>query len=78
MALPALKKCIYMHNPACNVMEALLNVMQATFLVMRSAPTLDNDILSKGDQVFCSLYSQYFDEIPREKVGHKIVAHHIP
>ena len=35
-----------------------MNVMQATFLVLQSTPTLDEDILSKAHHVFNFLYSQ--------------------
>ena len=73
MAIPALKKCIYkfcVHKPAYNAsMEALLNAMQATFLVLQSAPTLSGEILLRGHKVFCSLFSRYFEKVSRDLVG---------
>ncbi len=45
-----------------------MNIMQATFLVLRSVPTLDDDVLSQAHEVFCSLNAQHFDEISSEKV----------
>ena len=72
MVLPALRKCIYgfcMHDNAS--MEALMNVMQATFLVLQSIPTLDDDILSKAYQVFCYLYAQYFEKVIYNQVKTK-------
>ena len=70
MALPALRQCIHdfcIHEPALNAsIEALMNIMQATFLVLRSIPTVDNDILSNAHQIFCFLNEQY---VSNEKVN---------
>ena len=51
-------------NPSeCNKrMEAMMNIMQATFVVLQLVPSLDHDILSKGHQVFKALYMGYFSE----------------
>ena len=38
----------------------MLNVMQVTFVTLRSAR---GDILSKGHQTFITLYSRYFKEM---------------
>ena len=63
MALPALRRCIYgfcAHKLNAS-MEALMNIMQAIFLVLRSIPALDVDMLPNAHQIFSSLYAQYFE-----------------
>lgn len=69
MTLPTLKQYIYYSfcvpepgGSTAGVMEAMMNVTQATFVILQSAPNLDRDILSKGLQTFLTLFSRYFKE----------------
>lgn len=70
MSLPTLKQQIYdslSEFEDSAVREAMMNVMQATFVTLQSAPILDADILSKGQQIFDTLFSRYFKETMRVK-----------
>ena len=44
------------------MLEARLNVMQAVFLAIQASPTLDIDILEKGQHVFQMLINKHFTE----------------
>ena len=44
------------------VMEAMLNLMQATFVVLQSSPSLDEQTLFTGQETFQALYTSYFKE----------------
>lgn len=44
------------------VMEAMLNLMQATFVVLQSSPSLDEQTLFTGQETFHTLYTYYFKE----------------
>lgn len=50
------------------LMEAMLNVMHATFVTLRSGPMLDKELLSRGKQTFLTLFSRYFKETVKVKV----------
>ena len=45
-----------------NLLEAKLNVMQATFLVLESSPSLNQDVLDEGLLTFQTLFNRYFKE----------------
>ncbi len=60
MSLPTLKQYIYSCMDSTTLVEAMLNVMQATFVTLQSAPALDRDILLKSQQTFFTLFSRYF------------------
>ena len=45
-----------------DVIEARLNVMQAVFVAIQTSPTLDEDILLKGYQIFQTLLNRHFTE----------------
>ena len=70
MTLPTLKGHIYKaleHNPDNQthhmlLIEAKLNVLHTTYLALLSEPTLDEDLLLKGQQVFQTLFSRHFEE----------------
>lgn len=47
-----------------------MNVTQATFVILQTAPALDRDILSKGHQTFLTLFSRYFKETMKVSVMH--------
>ena len=49
------------------LMEAMLNVMHATFVTLQSGPTLDKELLSRGKQTFLTLFSRYFKETVKVK-----------
>lgn len=51
-----------MVEPDFNLLEAKLTVMQATFLVIQSIPSLNLDILKEGQQIFQILFNHYFTE----------------
>ena len=44
------------------VVEAWLNVMQAVFAAIQTSPTLEEDILLKGQQIFQTLLNRNFTE----------------
>ena len=44
------------------VVEARLNVMQAVFAAIQTSPTLEEDILLKGQQIFQTLLNRNFTE----------------
>ena len=44
------------------LMEAMLNLMQATFVTLQSGPSLDEETLFKGRQTFHTLFTRYFKE----------------
>lgn len=44
------------------LVEAKLNVMQAVFLAIQTSPSLGEDILEKGKQIFHALFSRNFTE----------------
>lgn len=44
------------------VVEARLNVMQAVFAAIQTSPTLEEDILLKGQQIFHTLLNRNFTE----------------
>ena len=66
MTLPNLKQYIYSalgdKSPEMTCVEARLNLMQVTFLVLQTSHELDDDVLMKGQQVFRTLFSRYFNE----------------
>ena len=77
MTLPTLKQYIYYSfavpepgeasdgagsRDGSMLMEAMMNVTQATFVTLQTAPTLDSGIFSKGHQTFFTLFSRYFKE----------------
>ena len=45
-----------------DVVEARLNVMQAVFVAIQTSPTLEEDILLKGQQIFQTLLNRHFTE----------------
>ena len=45
-----------------NLLEAKLNVMEATFLVLQSNPSLNKDALDEGLHTFQTLFNRYFKE----------------
>ena len=51
------------------VVEARLNVMQAVFLAIQTSPSLEEDILLKGQQIFQTLYSMHFTKTEVTYVG---------
>ena len=71
MTLPNLKQYIYSalgdRSPEMTCVEARLNLMQATFLVLQTSPVLDDDVLMKGQQVFRTLFGTHFNE--KSEVG---------
>lgn len=68
MTLPTLKQFIYFslapESPAggCGLMEAVMSVMQATYLTLQTTPALDRDGLAKGQKTFQVLFTRYFNE----------------
>ena len=42
-------------------MDSVMNILQATFVVLQSASSLDEDTLSNAQQVFSAIYSSYFN-----------------
>ena len=44
-------------------MEAMVNVMQATFVTLQSSPTHNGSILLKGHQLFLALFSKFFNTV---------------
>ena len=68
MTLPNLKQYIYSalddKSPEMMCVEARLNLMQATFLILQTSPVLDdgNIVLTNAYQVFQTLLNRYFDE----------------
>ena len=42
--------------------EAKLDVMQATYLTIRSYPTINQDAFFKGSKIFQILFKTYFDK----------------
>ena len=51
------------------VVEARLNVMQAVFLAIQTCPSLEEDILLKGQQIFQKLFSMHFTKTEVTYVG---------
>ena len=43
-------------------MEAMFNLMQATFITLQSSLSLDNQALAEGQQIFHILFTRYFQE----------------
>ena len=75
MAIPTLKERIYsccepkpVHNNRVMMLEAMMNVMQAAFVILQSSTSLDKDMetLSVGYEVFVTLFSSYFDKTDEE------------
>ena len=67
MSLPKLKDYIYRSfSPELGgngaMLEAMMNVMQATFVVLQSVSTLDEKILKMGHKIFHTLFTQSFKE----------------
>ena len=63
MSLPSLKKYIYASIAPGNtadstIIEAMMNIMQATSTVLQSLPHLD-DTISMGVKTFLALFSQF-------------------
>lgn len=46
------------------LMEAMLNLMQATCVTLQSSPCLEEETLFKGQQTFHTLFTRYFKEVP--------------
>ena len=72
MCLPMLKECIYQSfSPECGengvLLEAMMNVMQATFVILQSVPELNEEALSKGQKIFSRLFTHFF--MKAEKVN---------
>lgn len=64
ISLPTLKNYVYATitpegNPTAATMEAMMNIMQTTFTVLQSSPSLGEDTLSKGRKTFLTLLSHY-------------------
>jgi len=60
--------------------EARLNVMQAVFLALQSSPSLERDVLLKGQQIFQSLFNRHFTvnlEVPTWNINRIPVVHTI-
>lgn len=66
MSLPTLKKHVYasMGQGTTGVakMEAMMNIMQTTCIVLQSSPVLGEDTLSKGRNTFLTLLSRFVTE----------------
>ena len=43
-------------------LEAMMNCMQAVFVCLQSGPSLDRDLLLKGQQAFHTLFTRHFRE----------------
>ena len=61
-------KC-YIYSSLCehktdsnHLMKAMLNLMQATYIVLRSSPSLDEETLIMGMNIFQPLFNRYFKE----------------
>ena len=74
MSLPTLKSYVYTsmapgEGSADAVgMEAMMNIMQTTFIVLQSSPSLGEDSLSKGCKTILTLLSLFVAERSRAKV----------
>ncbi len=67
LTLPTLKSQIYCalvpEKPGTSrEVEARLNVMQTTFLALQTSPALTQEVLVKGQQIFQTLLTRFFDE----------------
>ena len=67
MTLSELKQQVYValepqgsERTGIGMVEAQLNVMQAVFLAIQTCPSLEEDILLKGQQIFQKLFSMHF------------------
>ena len=71
MSLPMLKQHVYVAlelqqsggsggGKEMEAVEARLNVMQAVFLAFQSSPSLERDVLLKGQQIFQTLFNRHF------------------
>ena len=49
-------------------LEAMMNIMQATFLVLQSSIVLNEDILTKGQKTFHTLFSLHFKNCKEVKL----------
>ena len=64
MSLPMMKEFVGLTEVVHNTLtEAMMNVMQATFVILQSAPALKAEALSKGQQTFITLFESHFDKI---------------
>ena len=65
MTVPILKQYVYSTLGTSSKdmidVEAKLNLLQTTFLVIQTRPDLNDDVLREGWQVFSQLNSKYFD-----------------
>lgn len=59
MSLPIFKQQLYSSVSESSLREAMMNVMQATFVTQQSP---DADVQSKGQQFFNTLFPRYFKE----------------
>ena len=89
MSLPMLKQHVYVAlepqqsgegggGKGMEAVEARLNVMQVVFLSIQLSPSLDRDILLKGQQIFQSLFNRHFTdklEVSTQNVGRTPVVH---
>ena len=74
MSLPTLKTYVYTSmapgkgSTDAVGMERMMNIMQTTFILLQTSPSLGEDTLSKGHKVIQALLSLFVTDRSRAKV----------